>query len=140
MLVSFGQFPMISRSKFEGNAWTTTKFGHCNICKVTNTFKSLKLSWMVLIKFPSKDNDFKFVRSPTFEGNLIPSPNKHPTRFKWLNTSSHPKLSKSISRLGFLNMSRCLTYLKHLKLLGRFFKCLHPTNFNIGGFWIVQYP
>jgi hypothetical protein len=44
--------------------------------------KALKLLGMVFIKFASKDNDFKFVRSPTFEGNPIPSPNEHPTRFK----------------------------------------------------------
>jgi hypothetical protein len=32
---------------------------------------TLKLLGMVLIKLPSKDNDFKFVKSPTFEGKFL---------------------------------------------------------------------
>jgi hypothetical protein len=123
-------FKILLWPRFNSTKLNTFKFlGSSNIdeschCKA---LKALKLLGMVLIKFPSKDNDFKFVRSPTFEGNPIPSPNEHPPRFKWLSALTHPKLLRSISRLGFLDRSRCS---RHPKLLGRVFKCLHVANFN----------
>ncbi len=76
----------------------SSNIGESCHCKA---LKALKLLGMVFIKFASKDNDFKFIRSPTFEGNPIPSPNEHPTRFKWVSALNCPKLSRSISRQGF---------------------------------------
>jgi hypothetical protein len=49
---------------------------------VTNAFKPLKLLGMVLIKFPSKNNDFNFARSPKFESNPIPSLAEYLPMFK----------------------------------------------------------
>jgi hypothetical protein len=65
----------LNKFKFVGSS----QINESRQCKA---LKSLKLSRIVLMKFPSKNNDFKFVRFPKFEGNPIPSPNEHPPRFK----------------------------------------------------------
>jgi hypothetical protein len=74
---AFPNFAMtkFNRLKFLGSS----NIGEPCHCKALKAFKLLGI---VLIKSPSKDNDFKFLRSPTFEGNPIPSPNEHPPRFK----------------------------------------------------------
>jgi len=90
--------------------------------------RALKLSRMVFIKFPSKDNDFNFVRFLKFKANPIPFPIKHPRSSKWLKALSWPKLLGNISMLGFWNISSSSSCSKYPKFLGRVSKHLHPRT------------